>query len=133
MVRLMLALLTHPKTMVNLIKSSDKFYFLFYNYYINFILLIDEQVIVDDGFSHRFNTCSPEPANVTAEDIRSACSRRSIIPLEAIFLFIKLMHTYPRLYKFSEEAEKVFDTIFNRFKRFVKFANFFDSFLGYVY
>jgi hypothetical protein len=85
---------------------------------------------MDDGFSHRMNVNSPRAPIYTAKQIRAACKKLSMMTFSAIFLFIKLLHTIPRVYTFDDEAAELFDEMFDQYRIYVDTANLTDAFLG---
>ncbi len=89
---------------------------------------MDLKVTLDDGFSHRFVTLCPEPAEIEAEDIRQAIE--SIISLQNLFLLVKMIHEVQRKYVFDEEALEIYDLHFNSIRKLARRANRFDSCLG---
>ena len=70
----------------------------------------------------------PNPADFSAEQLRNA--PENIVSLVSIFLFLKMSHNNHRNYTFEPESLPIIDRQFDKYKRYVKSAHSFDSFIG---
>ena len=80
-----------------------------------------EKTVKDDGLIHRFLMCAPMPVFLTAEEMKNAdplpCS------LTCILYYIQKMHSSPKIYKLSAQADITFDKYFNSNRSLVKKSN----------
>ena len=90
-----------------------------------------ERQAFDDGFFHRIIFACPEPAIFDAKSIEE-CARPDVC-LPQLLLFIKMIHTVHRSYKFDNEAHVIMRATFDKFQTFIRRANRFDFFVGYSF
>jgi hypothetical protein len=74
--------------------------------------------IDDDGFTHRLLIHAPPDECNEAEEIMAA--ETSTVKLHNLFLFMYLVHQVARRYTFTEDAEKILMTEFNKFQMLKK-------------
>jgi hypothetical protein len=91
-------------------------------------LYFNEKGSYDDGLLHRFWTMAPRPPWLPAKTMRE-CGQ-CILSLACLFFFIYILHSQPRNYKFTPEALRALEIIFDSDRSKLMTINPIDSFFG---
>ena len=96
----------------------------------SFIRIIREEIEnFDDGLLQRFLFCSPDPLLNELDQIRARPQPE--FSMTCILYVIYKFNERAQTYIFDSEAIKVYDSIYNKFRKIVKEANKIDSFIRF--